>query len=60
MDKLPPDDPIEPFQPRQLAFLAGGLVAYALGFVLLAKNQPNLAPVIIVAGILSMFWAFLA
>lgn len=61
MDKPPPpEDQVEPFAPRSLAFLVGGLVVYGLGFLLLWKNRPDLAPVIIVAGILSMAWAFLS
>lgn len=54
----PPEAPIEPFAPRGLGYLAAGFVAYVLGFVLLAHNQPDLAPAVIVGGIVAMFWAF--
>lgn len=61
MDKPPPpEEEVDPFKPRSLGCLIAGLVVYALGFVLLSRNQPDLAPVVIVAGILSMAWAFLA
>jgi hypothetical protein len=39
---------------------AAGLAAYAAGFLLLARNHPDLAPAVIVGGILAMLWAFLA
>lgn len=55
----PPENEIEPVTPRGVAYFAAGLVAYVVGFVLLAQNQPDLAPVVIVGGILGMFWAFL-
>ena len=59
MDKPPPpEQQIEPFSPKGLAFLGGGVVAYVVGFVLLAYNLPDLAPVVIVGGLVSMFWAF--
>lgn len=56
---LPPDEPVEPLNGGSLAYLGGGLIAYVAGFVLLAKTNPDFAPLVIVGGILSMFWAFL-
>lgn len=54
----PPEQEIEPFSARGLGFLGAGLAAYGIGFILLANNQPDLAPVVIVGGLVSMFWAF--
>jgi hypothetical protein len=61
--QLPPDgfdEPQEePLSGKNFSLLAGGLFAYILGFALLAHDCPNAGPLIIVGGIVTMFWAFL-
>ena len=60
MDKPPPpESDASPFTPRGFAVFVLGLVAYALGFLLLSRDHPDLAPVIVVAGILGMVAPFL-
>jgi hypothetical protein len=56
---LPEDQPVEVFTQRTAGLFGGGLFTYVLGFWLLARDHPDLAPVVIVAGILTMVWAFL-
>jgi hypothetical protein len=60
MDKPRPPEETDVFTPRTAVVFIVGLVAYGLGFVLLAGDHPDLSPVVIVSGILAMVWAFLA
>lgn len=60
MDKPPPpDDPSDAFTPRAGFGFGIGLIAYAVGFLLLTKNHGDLAPLIITGGIVSMVWSLL-
>jgi hypothetical protein len=52
-----PESP-EPFTLAHGAILAVGLFAYGLGFSLLGQDHPNAAPLVIVAGILTMLASF--
>ena len=54
-----PDEPEDAFSARSLTTFGVGLVLYGLGFLLLFKNYSDLAPALIVGGILTMVWAFL-
>ena len=49
----------EPLGKRHAALFVAGLAAYGVGFALLARNHPDLAPVLIVGGIVTMVAAFL-
>ena len=54
----PHEEPGEPTRTDWTIFGAG-LLAYCLGFVLLGHDHPDVAPAVIVAGIVAMLRAFL-
>ena len=53
------EEPKPDFTARTYRVFGAGLLAYVLGFVYLAHNMPDVAPAVIVAGILCMLCAFL-
>lgn len=58
----PPGGPLpgaEPLSSSTGGIFIVGLVSYAAGFLLLARDHPDSAPFVIVGGILLMMWAFL-
>ena len=57
-DLQKPADPEGDVTPQHWAVFGAGFTVYAVGFGLLGLNWPNLAPLIIVAGIVMMFGAF--
>ncbi|MBI4860854.1 MAG: hypothetical protein HY815_11435 [Candidatus Riflebacteria bacterium] len=61
MGDVPPrtDDAHEELTATNWVVFGIGLLTYILGFILLARNHPDLAPPVIVGGILAMLWAFL-
>lgn len=62
LDSTPMDhEPADPDEitPRHWRIFGVGLGLYACGFVLLGLNLPNLAPIVIVSGIVTMLGAFI-
>lgn len=55
----PPDDPADAFTPRAAILFTAGLALYGVGFILLTRGHGDLAPMIVVGGIVTMVWALL-